>query len=144
MSQWEDMVRGALYQGEDPALVALRRESLRLCQAYNALDPDRAEERQKLLRRLLGQVGDNCTICPNFFCDYGSNIRVGENFFANYNCVILDTSPVYIGENAFIAPGVWPDTPWTRNSVGRALALPHPSPLAKMCGSGPTPPSAAE
>ena len=104
MSQWEDMVRGALYQGEDPALVALRRESLRLCQAYNALDPDRAEERQKLLRRLLGQVGDNCTICPNFFCDYGSNIRVGENFFANYNCVILDCAPVTFGDNVLVGP----------------------------------------
>lgn len=122
----------------------LQQKAKKLCWQYNQTGPEEGERRKEILQQLLGDCHPLTFIEPSFHCDYGFNIHTAGLTVINYNCVILDTSPVHIGENAFIAPGVWPDTPWTRNSVGRALALPHPSPLAKMCGSGPTPPSAAE
>lgn len=59
-----------------------------------------------LIREILGGAGNNLTILPPFHCDYGSNITVGDNFFANYNLVILDVAPVTIGDNVFVAPNV--------------------------------------
>ena len=60
----------------------------------------------ELLKRLLGKTGENLIIEPPFACDYGYNIEVGENFYANVNLVILDGAKVRIGDNAFIAPNV--------------------------------------
>ena len=60
----------------------------------------------ELLRGILGSAGENVTVLPPFHCDYGYNISVGDNFFANYNLVILDVAPVKIGKNVFIAPNV--------------------------------------
>ena len=70
----------------------------------NQLRPSKAEERDALVRRILGKVKGNCTIVSPFFCDYGYHIEVGENFFANMNCVILDEAPVKFGDNVFVAP----------------------------------------
>lgn len=69
-----------------------------------------SEEGQKrhseLLREILGSVGKNANILPPFHCDYGYNIKVGDNFYANYNFIVLDVAPVTIGNNVFIAPNV--------------------------------------
>ena len=62
--------------------------------------------RREILEELLGQVGENIFIEPTFKCDYGYNIKVGDNFYANFDCVILDVCPVTIGKNVFLAPGV--------------------------------------
>ena len=64
------------------------------------------ERRREILEELLGQVGENIFIEPTFKCDYGYNIKVGDNFYANFDCVILDVCPVNIGKNVFLAPGV--------------------------------------
>jgi len=66
--------------------------------------PSRIEERKQLLRELLGKTGKDFLIEQPFYCDYGYNINLGENFYSNVNCVILDGAPVTFGDNVFIAP----------------------------------------
>ena len=73
---------------------------------YNNLSPERKEERDKLIRELLGKTGNWINIESPFHCDYGYNIEVGDWFFANYNFVVLDVGRVRIGDNAQIAPNV--------------------------------------
>lgn len=77
----------------------------RICWEYNQTSPDDQAKRLELLRGLLGTCPDMLFIQPQFQCDYGFNIHIHGFAFINYNCTILDTSPVHIGEMAFIAPG---------------------------------------
>lgn len=84
----------------------LQRKAKRLCWEYNRTGPDDGELRAELLQQLLGDCHPLTFIEPSFRCDYGFNIHTSGLTVINYNCVILDTSPVLIGENAFIAPGV--------------------------------------
>ena len=81
-------------------------EAQRLCWTYNQLPPDQPERRREILQKLLGDCSDLTFIEPAFHCDYGFNIHTYGLTVINYNCVILDTSPVHIGAGAFIAPGV--------------------------------------
>ena len=74
------------------------------CHRYNQLSPMDLEEKAKCLDEILGKHGENTTILSPFWCDYGYNVEVGENFFANHNCVILDGAKVRFGDNVFIAP----------------------------------------
>lgn len=78
----------------------------RLCFEYNNTSPDELEKRQDILKKLLGTYSPLVGIEPDFRCDYGFNIHFHGFAVINYNCVILDTSPVNIGNGAFIAPGV--------------------------------------
>lgn len=105
------MLAGDLYRPTDPELLAAHARARRLMHAYNALPPDAVGEAGRLLADLLGAVGPNATIRPPFACDYGVNIRVGANFFANYGCVFLDCAEITIGDDAQIAPGVHIYTP---------------------------------
>jgi acetyltransferase-like isoleucine patch superfamily enzyme len=66
--------------------------------------PDRTEERKSIIKKLFGISGKNFWIEPHFFCDYGYNIEIGENFYANHDCVILDPGKVTFGDNVFIGP----------------------------------------
>jgi len=63
-------------------------------------------QRYKLLKNLFGRIGGDIEIEPIFNCDYGKNIIVGENFYVNFGCVILDCAEVEIGDNCFIGPQV--------------------------------------
>lgn len=74
------------------------------CWKYNQLKPSDIVGRTALLRELLGKTGDILTIHSPFWCDYGYNIEVGENFFANHGCVFLDGGKITFGNNVFIAP----------------------------------------
>jgi len=93
------MLRGELYLASDPELVALRHRARELCARFNGGDT-------AALRELLGSCGEALAVEPTFRCDYGFNIHVGENFYANYDCVILDVCEVRIGANCLLAPGV--------------------------------------
>ena len=86
--------------------LALQDRAKLLCWQYNQTRPDEGERRAALLRELFGDCHPLTFIEPSFRCDYGFNIHTHGLTVINYNCVILDTSPVHIGENAFIAPGV--------------------------------------
>jgi acetyltransferase-like isoleucine patch superfamily enzyme len=73
---------------------------------YNKLKPSQVKERRDFLAGIFGKIGEKCNILPPFKCDYGFHIEVGENFFANYNFIILDGNYVRIGDNVWIAPNV--------------------------------------
>ncbi|NUB92825.1 sugar O-acetyltransferase [Haloterrigena sp. SYSU A558-1] len=105
-SEKERMLDGELYDPTDPELVADRNRARDLTRRYNATAPDDRTERRELIGELFESVGDECQIEPPFRCDYGYNIRVGENFYANFDCVVLDAGRVEIGRNCMIAPGV--------------------------------------
>lgn len=76
-----------------------------LCFEYNQLKPSQVEQQQSLIRQLFGRTGKRFQILAPFWCDYGYNIEIGENFYANHNCTILDGARVKFGSNVFIAPG---------------------------------------
>ncbi len=84
----------------------LQHKAKKLCWEYNQTRPDEEEKRSTLLQELLGTYHPLTFIEPSFRCDYGFNIHTHGLTVINYNCVILDTSPVWIGANVFIAPGV--------------------------------------
>lgn len=88
----------------DPVLIAERLECKELCRDYNDLRPRDTEAREALLRKILGKTEEGLLIEQPFYCDYGYNIKVGNNFYANFNLVILDEAPVTFGDNVFIAP----------------------------------------
>ncbi len=75
-----------------------------LCHAFNQLRPSQTREQEALIRRLFGRTGQRFCVTAPFWCDYGSNIEIGENFYTNHNCVILDGAKVVFGDNVFIAP----------------------------------------
>ena len=70
------------------------------------MNPSDVEKRNELIRRLFGKIRDQFFIEPPFRCDYGYNISIGDNFYANYNCTILDCASVTIGDNLLFAPNV--------------------------------------
>lgn len=105
MSEKEKMLNGLLYNAvNDKELADERIKCKCLCKQYNDLSPDKTEERKELLKKILGKTGENYWIEPNFWCDYGYNIELGENFYSNHNCVILDPAKVKFGDNVFIGP----------------------------------------
>ena len=105
-SEKEKMLNGELYDASNPELVADRKQARTLTRQYNQTTMDDPDEREELLDDLLGSRGEECAIEPPFRCDYGYNIHVGENFYANFDCVVLDVCRVDIGDNCGIAPGV--------------------------------------
>ena len=98
---------GKLYDANnDIELVSEREACKEVCYELNSLRPSQKKERESIIRRLFGKTGKSFLIEQPFYCDYGYNIEVGENFYANVNLVILDGAKVCIGDNAFIAPNV--------------------------------------
>lgn len=104
MTEKEKLQAGELYNGNDKELVAERINAKKLCEEYNAVTYNDFQKRERLLNRLLALKGENTWIEPNFFCDYGYNIIMGDNFYSNHNLVILDCAEVIFGDNVFIGP----------------------------------------
>lgn len=105
MTEKEKMLDGQLYDANyDNELVNERQKCKNLCHEYNSLSPDKIEDRKNLLKQILGKTGEDFWIEQNFWCDYGYNIEIGENFYANHNCVMLDPAKITFGDNVFIAP----------------------------------------
>ena len=107
MSEKEKALAGLLYDAcNDEELKAALYAANRQTYRYNVLPPDSEEERQQILRELLGKIGVGCKLIPPFYCDYGYNIELGDAVFANMNLVILDGGKVTIGHHVYIAPNV--------------------------------------
>lgn len=104
MSEKENMLNGLSYAPFDEELVKERARAKMLCFEYNGIRPDKVVEREDLLKKLLGKTKKTFLIEQNFFCDYGYNIEIGENFYSNHNLVILDPAKVTFGDNVFIGP----------------------------------------
>jgi maltose O-acetyltransferase len=105
------MLAGELYDPFDPELVAGRERARDLCQALNATRQAQQDERRRILRELFGKGGDSVWMQPPFFCDYGSNIELGERVFFNFNCIVLDVCRVRIGDFTLFGPAVQIYTP---------------------------------
>ena len=102
----EKMLAGEMYNAFTPQLLAERAICREFIQEYNATRPVEARQRDEILQKLLGRHGSNSVIERPFMCDYGYNVFWGDNSFANFNLVILDTCEVHIGNNVLIGPDV--------------------------------------
>lgn len=102
----EKMLAGDLYKASDAVLTKERQFAKEILFDFNNLRPAETEKRNELIIKLLGKTLATFHIEPPFHCDYGYNIEIGENFYANYNLVILDCAKVIIGDNVLIAPNV--------------------------------------
>jgi hypothetical protein len=110
-TEQQKMLAGELYDPMDPELVAARVNARDICQALNATGEAEQEKRRQILQELFGEGGDSVWMQPPFFCDYGSNIKLGERVFFNFNCVVLDVCQVHIGSFTLFGPAVQIYTP---------------------------------
>lgn len=106
MDERERMVAGLPYRAWKDGLPEARLRAKRLWTKYNSMDFEDEAGRAAVLDELIGKHGKHFYIEAPFRCDYGTYITLGENFYANYNCTILDIAPVTIGDNVMLAPGV--------------------------------------
>jgi acetyltransferase-like isoleucine patch superfamily enzyme len=106
MTQKELMLSGQEYNYKDEQLDAERLFAEDLVTQFNQAGPKEIERRSNILDKLLGAKKDNVFIKQPFYCDYGYNIKIGENFFSNFNFTILDESTVTIGDNVLVGPNV--------------------------------------
>ncbi len=107
MTEYEKMIAGELYNASDSELVRRRYEARDLLNKINgSLQDVKDGSRLNLCEQLFGAVGENFWLQPPFYCDYGSNIALGNNVYFNFNCVVLDVAEVTIGSNVFFGPNV--------------------------------------
>ncbi|WP_294155568.1 sugar O-acetyltransferase [uncultured Clostridium sp.] len=106
MNQKERMLAGLPYKAWMDGLSEERIENRKRIYDYNLIRPDEQDKMDEQIKNILGRTGKNIFIEQPFHCDYGKNIEVGNNFYANFNCVILDVGKVVIGENVLFAPNV--------------------------------------
>ncbi len=104
MNEQEKMLSGVLYNPLDENLVEQRNKCKILCQQFNSMSYQDNIAKKEILTQILGKSKGEFTIEPYFWCDYGYNIELGENFYSNHNLVILDPGPVVFGDNVFIGP----------------------------------------
>lgn len=111
MTEKQKMLAGQLYDCSDEELVKARQRARKLVRQYNNTDDEQAEERNKLLHELFGSIKGSAFVEPDLRVDYGSNIHVGDNFYANFNLTVLDCAEVNIGDNCMFGPNVMIVTP---------------------------------
>jgi maltose O-acetyltransferase len=104
-TEYQKMLAGELYDAGDHTLMILRVKARQILHAYNQTAYDK-DGRLEIVTQLLGKTGTNIDIQTPFFCDYGCHIEVGDNFFANFNCVFLDCNYIKIGNTVFLGPAV--------------------------------------
>lgn len=106
MTEKEKMLLGALYNPLDKALVSERIQARLTLKALNDCLPDNGKELKRLVKLLIPNQGKSCFVQPPFYCDYGTNIHLGKRVFFNFNCTVLDVTPVTIGDRTMIGPNV--------------------------------------
>lgn len=106
MTNKELMLSGELYIANDEELAKDSIKAKRLINLINTSTVEQKEYRIRLFRELLKNTGEDFWIEPPFYCDYGCHISIGENFYANFDCIILDVCKVTIGDNVFFGPRV--------------------------------------
>lgn len=101
----DKMMFGEPYDASDNTLLLdILQETQEMCRDYNSISPSHHDKKTALIKRILGKTGERVKVIQPFFCDYGFNIEVGEDFFANTGLVILDEARVTFGDNVFIGP----------------------------------------
>ena len=105
MTEKEKMLAGLIYDANyDNDLLAEREKCKDLCYMFNHSLPSDTEKQREIIRKLLGFIKGSFVIVAPFWCDYGYNIEIGDNFFGNHNCIFLDAAKITFGDNVFIAP----------------------------------------
>lgn len=110
-SHRERMLAGELYQADDPEVAAEFIRAQQSAERYNAIDPADFAKREAALAELLGAIGAGCEVRAPLRVDFGSNIRLGDRVFVNYNAVMLDVAAITIGDDTLIGPNVQLLTP---------------------------------
>ncbi len=106
MTEWEKMQAGEIYNDFDQDLFNRRVVAKKLFRAYNNTEDDEVEKRNGIMKELFKSVGNNVWIEPDFRCEFGKNISIGNDVYINFGCVILDCGQVSIGNNTLIGPNV--------------------------------------
>lgn len=106
MTQKERMLAGELYLAQDKELGEMSSKIRNLLDQFNETKLADFDKRRTLLKKMFGSVGKNANVNKPFYCDYGVNIHVGDNFYANFDCVFLDVNEIIIGNNVLMAPRV--------------------------------------
>lgn len=106
MTNWEKLQAGMIYNDFDDDLFQRRIYAKKLFRQYNKTEDDETELRQEIMSKLFKSVGKNVWIEPDFRCEFGKNITIGDNVYINFGCVILDCSEITIGENTLLGPNV--------------------------------------
>ena len=106
MTEWERMQKGLVYNDFDQDLFNKRVEAKKLFKAYNKTDDEEIDLRNKIMKQLFKNVGENVWIEPDFRCEFGKNITIGDNVYINFGCIILDCSEVTIGSHTLLGPNI--------------------------------------
>lgn len=106
MTEWERMQKGLVYNDFDQDLFNKRVEAKKLFKAYNKTDDEEVDLRNKIMKQLFKNVGENVWIEPDFRCEFGKNITIGDNVYINFGCIILDCSEVTIGSHTLLGPNI--------------------------------------
>ena len=106
MTEWEKMQACQIYNDFDQDLFQRRVEAKRLFREYNKTDDDETEKRKDIMSRMFRSVGERVWIEPDFRCEFGKNITIGNDVYINFGCTILDCGQVTIGDNTLIGPNV--------------------------------------
>lgn len=105
MNEWDKAQAGYLYDANyDREVVERRIKCADLCYEFNQCRPSETEKQAEIIRKIIGNIKGDFVITAPFYCDYGSNITIGDHFYTNHNCTILDGAKVTFGKNVFIAP----------------------------------------
>jgi len=131
MTEKEKMLAGMIYDANyDAEIVNERIKCKDLCHEFNLLAPSDIHKQREIIIKLLGKTNGLFTITAPFWCDYGYNIEIGENFYVNHNCIILDAAKVVFGDNMFIGPHCGFYTAGHPIDMGRrSLGLEYASPI---------------
>lgn len=100
------MISGKMYNDQTEELIEARKETVFLTDEYNRTYGQPQEAREAVLKRLLGEMGENVFFEPSFRCEFGFHIKIGNNFYANFDCVMLDGGGIEIGDNVLFGPRV--------------------------------------
>lgn len=106
----EKMKSGELYncspEEMDEALIGRLMECKELLYEFNSSRPSEGEKREKIIRKLFAEAGENCYLEPPFYANWGCNMHVGRNFYANFSLTVVDDADIFIGDDVMIAPNV--------------------------------------
>lgn len=102
----QQMLSGSMYNDLSPELAQKRKQTVLMTNRYNNSYEEDAGFRENILRQFLHQIGKNVHFEPNFRCEFGFNITIGNNFFANFDCIMLDCNRITIGNNVLFGPRV--------------------------------------
>lgn len=106
MTEWERMQKGLVYNDFDQDLFNKRVEAKKLFKAYNKTEDEEVDLRNKIMKQLFKNVGENVWIEPDFRCEFGKNITIGDNVYINFGCIILDCSEITIGSHTLLGPNI--------------------------------------